>query len=272
MPGLQQLYQFLRDRPVSPRMPALFIGHGSPMNAIEDNEYSRSWRELGKTLPRPSAIFCVSAHWITMGNTKVATTGRPETIHDFGGFPQALFDQQYPAPGAPDLARQTVALVQKTHVLEDDHWGLDHGAWSVLLQMFPEADIPVFQLSIDYRRPAQYHYELARELKSLREKGVLLIGSGNLVHNLRALNFENKAYDWALEFDGKMAGWLKEGQDDLALAYDKLGSTATLSHPTVDHLLPLFYTLGVADAKDQRIFFNEKIELGAISMRSMSLI
>lgn len=271
MPGLHQLYQFLKDRPASPRMPALFIGHGNPMNAIEDNVYSRSWQELGRSLPRPSAILCISAHWLTMGQTKVAVTPRPETIHDFGGFPKALFDQQYPAPGAPDIARQTIELVQQTHVQEDDEWGLDHGAWSVLIRMFPGAEIPVFQLSIDYRQPAQYHYELARELKSLREKGVLIIGSGNLVHNLRTLNFDNQPYDWALEFDRKMAAWLKDGDDAQAIAYHQLGKTAELAHPTVDHLLPLFYTLGVADKKDERHFFNEQIDLGSISMRSMTL-
>ncbi|MEY3450939.1 MAG: hypothetical protein RL711_764, partial [Bacteroidota bacterium] len=193
-------------------MPAMFVGHGSPMNAIERNAFSKTWQVEASKLPHPKAILCISAHWYTRG-TFVAISPTPETIHDFGGFPKALFDVQYPAPGAPDLAHFTKDLITSAKVQEDSEWGLDHGTWSILAQMYPMADIPVYQLSIDYTKPAAYHYQIGKELLALRQKGVLIIGSGNIVHNLGMLNFSqpDAAYDWALEFDEKIKQYILEG-------------------------------------------------------------
>ncbi|MCF8451089.1 MAG: 4,5-DOPA dioxygenase extradiol [Taibaiella sp.] len=254
------------------RMPVMFIGHGSPMNAIEDNMYSKSWNAMGRKLPRPQAILSVSAHWLTKG-TKVTGNSKPKTIHDFGGFPKALFDAQYPAPGAPDFALATSNLVTHTPVLSDDSWGLDHGTWSVLLPMYPAADIPVFQLSLDYDQPPSYHYEIGRQLSKLRDKGVLIIGSGNLVHNLGKLDWNNssgKAFDWAQEFDTKFTQWIDKGDHASVLNYHKLlGNTAKMAHPTYDHLLPLFYILGLQQRNEQVSYFNDRFDMGSISMRSM---
>jgi len=273
MSGLSALQSLERHLSPSARMPVLFIGHGNPMNAIEDNAYSRKWHELGKNLPRPQAILSISAHWITRG-TKVTTTGHPETIHDFGGFPKALFDVQYPAPGAPELAKETSELVSYTPVTGDDKWGLDHGTWSVLLPMFPAADIPVVQLSLDYYQPMNYHYEIGKQLNKLREKGVLIIGSGNLVHNLMQVDWGNtgKVYDWAQEFDTKMTDWINKGDHQSIINYQKiLGKTAELAHPTYDHLLPLFYILGLQQKGEHVTYFNDQIDMGSISMRSLKI-
>ncbi len=255
----------------SARMPALFIGHGSPMNAIEDNSFSQTWRKMGKSLPRPQAILSISAHWITKG-TKVTGNAQPRTIHDFGGFPKKLFDQQYPAPGAPELAKLTKDLVTYSHVQTDDSWGLDHGTWSVLLPMYPAADIPVYQMSIDYDQPLQYHYEIGKQLNKLRDKGVLIIGSGNLVHNLGMVDWGNtgKKFDWATEFDTKFTEWMNKGDHASILKYQQiLGSTARMAHPTNDHLLPLFYILGLKQPGDELKYFNDKFDYGSISMRSV---
>src|ERR1043165_2039876 len=218
----------------SARMPVMFIGHGSPMNAIEENAYHKSWQAMGKTLPRPQAILSVSAHWITKG-TKVTGMSHPKTIHDFGGFPKKLFDQQYPAPGSPELAKLTQELVTYSHIQTDESWGLDHGTWSVLLPMYPAADIPVFQLSLDYDQPPRYHYEIGKQLNKLRDKGVLIIGSGNLVHNLGMIDWatSGKTFDWALEFDTKFTEWINKGDHASIMNYQKiLGKTATMAHPS----------------------------------------
>jgi len=255
----------------SQRMPVLFIGHGSPMNAIEDNSYSQSWHALGTKLPRPQAILSVSAHWLTKG-TKVTSMAQPKTIHDFGGFPKKLFDAEYPAPGSPEFANLTKELVTYSHIQSDDTWGLDHGTWSVLLPMYPAADIPVYQLSLDYDQPTTYHYEIGKQLSKLRDKGVLIIGSGNLVHNLRAVDWSggNKVYDWAQEFDSKFTKWIEEGDHNSILNYQKiLGNTATMAHPTYDHLLPLFYVLGLQQKGEKVSFFNSQFDMASISMRSM---
>jgi 4,5-DOPA dioxygenase extradiol len=259
------------DLKPTPRMPALFVGHGSPMNAIEDNAYSRAWGELGERLPRPQAILCVSAHWMTRGGVLAHIGARPKTIHDFGGFPRELFQQQYPAPGAPDAAQATIDLVRATHVQPDEEWGLDHGAWSVLMHIFPKADVPVFQFSLDLGRGAEAHLELARELKPLRERGVLIVGSGNLVHNLMALNFGGAPYDWALAFDEEMK--TRIASRDAKGVAQALGASrvAKLSHPTPEHFLPALYPLAVAGEKDELSFFSESIDLGSISMRSFLL-
>lgn len=257
-------------KPSEVKMPVLFIGHGSPMNAIELNEYHNSWIELGKTLPKPKAILTISAHWLTR-DTRVTAMERPKTIHDFGGFPQQLFAQQYPAPGSPDFAELTKKLITKTTVQSDFDWGLDHGTWSFLLPMYPQADIPVYQLSLDYYKPMQYHYELAQQLSELRKKGVMIIGSGNIVHNLGMLNFSGKPYDWAVEFDQKMKEFIDDRNHQGVVQYDKLGSIAKLAVPTHDHYLPLIYSIALQEKNEQVSFFNEKTDMGSISMRSFKI-
>jgi 4,5-DOPA dioxygenase extradiol len=257
------------------RMPVLFLGHGSPMNAIEDNEYRRSWQalgaEFGKKLPQPQLILCVSAHWLTRG-WWLTGMDKPKTIHDFGGFPQALFDQQYPAPGAPGIAQEISQAIKQPPIgLDKSQWGFDHGTWSVLKPMFPKANIPVMQLSMDYNRPPAEHFALGQQLRGLRERGVLIVGSGNIVHNLRAIRHDaaaNQAYDWAIEFDSKIAGQMEKG-DLAALAdFQQLGTVAQLAHPTYDHYLPLLYAAGAADPKEPLRFFNNSYQSASISMRS----
>lgn len=256
----------------TPRMPALFVGHGSPMNAIEDNEFSQSWRRIGEELPVPKAILVVSAHWMTRGTTLVHIGQQPKTIHDFYGFPDELFARTYAAPGSPDFAQAAIDLVASSHHIEgDESWGLDHGAWSVLLQMFPKADIPVFQLSLDLSKSLNGHFDLAHELKPLREKGVLIIGSGNIVHNLRTLSFSGPAYDWTLEFDAYMAEAIANRDNDAVLNMARLGNVAKLAHPTPEHFLPVIFPLAVADKNDTLNSFNEVITMGSISMRSFIL-
>ncbi len=263
----------------SDRMPVLFVGHGSPMNAIEDNEYRRSWRALGaqfgSTFPRPRLILCISAHWLSTG-WWLTGMALPRTIHDFGGFPQELFDQQYPAQGAPDAARAISGLVRQRQSaplgLDESEWGLDHGAWSVLKPMFPAADIPVIQLSMDYGRAPEEHYALARQLKALRERGVLIVGSGNIVHNLRAARWSgagNDVYDWALEFDAVTGEHIAQGRLDALQDFRKLGSVAQQAHPTHEHYLPLLYAAGAVDASEPSRFFNTNFQLASISMRSV---
>ena len=266
----------------SARMPVLFVGHGSPMNAIEDNAYRRSWQQLGQQLlaraERPQLVLCISAHWITQGQGSWLTgMAQPRTIHDFGGFPDALFAQQYPAPGAPVVAQQLASQLHMPHSqqalgVDADGWGLDHGTWSVLKPMFPAADIPVVQLSIDYRRPPAEHFALGQQLQALRERGVLIVGSGNVVHNLRALQRTQsplQAYDWAIEFDQMVTGLVERG--DLARLGDfqQLGTVAQMAHPTYDHYLPLLYAGGAVHPGEVAQFFNADFQMAAISMRSM---
>jgi len=249
----------------------MFVGHGNPMNAIEDNFYHKSWQALGKSLPRPQAILSVSAHWLT-NVTKVTAMSHPKTIHDFGGFPKKLFDQEYPAPGSPEMAAFTKEIVTASHIQSDENWGLDHGTWSVLLPMYPAADIPVFQLSLVYEQSPSYHYEIGKQLSKLRDKGVLIIGSGNLVHNLSAVDWSggNKVYDWAQEFDNKFTGWIEKGDHKSILNYQKiLGKTADMAHPSYDHLLPLFYILGLQQKNEKVTFFNDRFDMASISMRSL---
>ena len=260
----------------SPRMPVLFLGHGSPMNAIEDNEYRRSWQalgaEFGAKYPRPQLILCISAHWITRG-WWLTGMDKPKTIHDFGGFPQALFDQQYPAPGAPAAAQAISRSISQPAVgLDKDEWGYDHGTWSVLKPMFPKADIPVIQLSMDYSRAPAEHYALGQQLKALRERGVLVVGSGNIVHNLRLTRrgaSAIQAYDWAIEFDRVIAGQLQQGQLAALAGFQSMGTVAQMAHPTWDHYLPLLHAAGAADGKDPVRFFNANYQSASISMRSV---
>ena len=265
----------LNTLPKTRRMPVLFVGHGSPMNAIEDNEYRRSWQALGEQfgaqLPRPQLILCISAHWLTSG-WKLTAMEQPRTIHDFGGFPPELFAQQYPAPGAPATAQDISRGIKQPLVeLDSGEWGLDHGAWSVLKPMFPKADIPVVQLSMDYARPPAEHFELGRQLKGLRDHGVLIVGSGNIVHNLRAARFgsaSNQAYEWAAEFDSKIAAQMEQGDLAGLADFEKLGTLAQLAHPTYDHYLPLLHAAGAADANEPMRFFNASYQAASISMRS----
>lgn len=255
-------------KPSENKLPVLFIGHGSPMNAIEQNEYHNRWVKLGQELPKPKAILVISAHWLTR-DTRVTTMERPQTIHDFGGFPKELFDQQYPAPGAPDYARLTQEMVKSVSVHADYEWGLDHGTWSFLLPMYPQADIPVYQLSLDYDKPMQYHYNLAKELAGLREKGVMIMGSGNIVHNLRMLNFSGPTYDWAIEFDQQIKGFIENQNHQSIINYSDLGAAAKLAVPTPDHFLPLLYIIALQEKNESVTFFNETTDLGSISMRSL---
>lgn len=266
----------LRSLRPSPRMPVLFLGHGSPMNAIDDNEFRRSWQalgaEFGQAFPRPQLILCISAHWITQGwhLTGMAT---PRTIHDFGGFPQALFDQQYPAPGAPAAVKQIAGAIAQPKVgVDESEWGYDHGTWSVLKPMFPAADIPVVQLSMDYHRPPAEHFALGQQLRALRERGVLIVGSGNIVHNLRAIRREAgpmQAYDWAFEFDSVTRGLIEKGALAELPDFQKLGQVAQLAHPTYDHYLPLLHAAGAVHPGEKVRFFNDRFQAGSISMRSV---
>lgn len=262
----------------SERMPVLFLGHGSPMNAIGDNEYRRSWQalgaEFGSKMPRPQLILCISAHWLTEG-WWLTGMDKPKTIHDFGGFPQELFDQQYPAPGDTAAAQAISQLVRQRASaplgLDMNEWGLDHGSWSVLKPMFPDADIPVIQLSMDYSRAPEDHYALAQQLAGLRDRGVLIVGSGNIVHNLRQMQrgaSGNQAYDWALEFDQTIGGYLQQGNLAALQNFQKLGQVAKMAHPTHEHYLPLLYAAGAVDAKEPMRFFNTNFQGGSISMRS----
>ena len=250
------------------RMPVFFVGHGSPMNAIENNSFTRSWEAMGKSVQeKPNAILVVSAHWLTRG-TFVSTNPAPETIYDFGGFPGELYKQTYPAPGSPAYAMEVMQLLPE--VKEDAAWGLDHGAWSVLMHLFPGAKIPVFQLSIDYYKPMQYHFDLAARLKKLREKGVLIIGSGNIVHNLQmffARPNDMTPYDWTLEFDAWVKNKIIAKDFQSLIEYEKQGKPAQLSVPTVDHYVPMIYSLGLSDPKETIRFTNEET-LGSISMRA----
>ena len=257
------------------KMPVLFIGHGSPMNAIEDNIFSKRWQQMGKEIPTPKAVVVVSAHWLTKG-TMVTAMPNPKTIHDFGGFPQALFEVQYPASGSPELATEIQKLITNPAVELDHDWGLDHGTWSVVKHMYPDADIPVLQLSIDYYKPAAYHYELAKQLLALRKKGVLIIGSGNMVHNLRMVAWNKLSepeygFDWALEMNDIFKNKISNGFHKDLIQYEKLNKAATLAIPTPDHYYPLLYILALQTDNDKVEFFNDKAVGGSLTMTSVKI-
>jgi 4,5-DOPA dioxygenase extradiol len=256
-------------------MPVLFLGHGSPMNAIEENQFVQGFRKAASEIPKPNAILCISAHWYTDG-TFVTAMDMPKTIHDFYGFPKALFDVQYPAPGSPELAKETAELLLPVDVEEDHSWGLDHGAWSVIKHMYPDADIPVIQLSIDHTKPARYHYDLAKRLNKLREKGILIIGSGNIVHNLRLIDWKNintvgAGWDWAIEAREKTNNWLLDGNFQNIIDYQKQGTFLQYAVPTPDHYLPLLYTLGLKDQSEELTLFNDELIGGSLSMTSVRI-
>lgn len=271
----QAFNSFTSNLKPSAKMPVLFVGHGSPMNALESNEFTKKWQQLGQTLPPPQAILCISAHWETEG-TFVTAMPKPPTIHDFGGFPQALFDVQYPAPGSLDLAKSTKELIKNTSVGLDEKWGLDHGCWSILKPMFPKANIPVIQMSLDYRKDAAYHYNLGKELQQLRHKGVLIIGSGNIVHNLSLVNWQKMnepdfGYDWALEAREKINNLILTDNHQQLVQYKNLGKSIMLAVPSPDHYLPLLYTLALKTENDQVSLFNDKALMGSLSMTSVMI-
>lgn len=270
-----ELYSMIKAKDNSALMPALFVGHGSPMYAIEENEFVQTWRKLGDELPKPKAILAISAHWETRG-TQVTAMKQPQTIHDFGGFPQALFDVQYPAPGSPELANETINTVKHSVVTRDERWGLDHGTWSVIRRIYPNADIPVVQLSLDYNKTPQQHYDLAKELATLRKKGILIVGSGNIVHNLRQVAWDkpdDEAYghDWAIEANELVKKLILKGDHQPLINYNSLGSAMQLAAPTPDHFLPLLYTLALKQDDEKVSFFNDKAVMGSLTMTSVKL-
>ncbi len=271
MGSISDLYKEINDFKEGKRMPVLFVGHGSPMNAILDNSFTRVWKSLSSELPFPAAILSVSAHWLTHGAVKVTAMPMPPTIHDFGGFPEELLEMQYPAPGSPGFAEQTINLLKSSHAEADYSWGLDHGTWSVLVKMFPKANIPVYQLSIDYSKPPSYHFNLMKELNILRNKGVLVIGSGNIVHNLSQLQTSGIPPDWSIEFDALIKSYLDKRDFQSVVNFLDSGKLARIAHPTYDHFLPLLYSLGIADENDKLDYFNEGFDYGSISMRSVLL-
>ncbi len=261
--------------PTTQKMPVLFLGHGSPMNAIEENQFVQGFRNISREIPTPNAILCISAHWFTRG-TKVTAMDLPPTIHDFGGFPEELFAVQYPAPGSPELAQETASLLLPAEVQEDHSWGLDHGAWSVIRHLYPDADIPVVQMSIDYTKPPEYHFELAGKLQKLREKGILIIGSGNIVHNLRLIDWQNintvgAGWDWAIEAREKTNNWILDGNFRNLIEYQKHGTALHAAIPSPDHYLPLIYSLGLKNKSDELSLFNDELIGGSLSMTSVRI-
>ena len=257
------------------KMPVLFVGHGSPMNAIETNEFTTYWKKLASEIEKPKAVLCISAHWLTRG-TFVTAMDFPKTIHDFGGFPLELSEVVYTAPGDSALALETSKLITSTSVGLDHDWGLDHGTWSIVKQMYPEADIPVLQLSIDYNKPSNYHYKLAKEISALRKKGVLIIGSGNMVHNLGKIawdkmNTPNYGFDWAIEMNDIFKKKIESNDHQALIQYEKLSSSALLAIPTPDNYYQLLYTLVLQEKDDSIQFFNDKLVAGSLTMTSVKI-
>ncbi|MDD2447500.1 MAG: 4,5-DOPA dioxygenase extradiol [Tissierellia bacterium] len=250
------------------KMPVLFIGHGSPMNAIEDNEYSRTWRSIAEKIPKPEAILSISAHWFTKG-TKVMNEEEPKTIYDMYGFPKELYEVIYNSPGSPNIAKVSKDLISK-ETEYDNSWGIDHGTWSVLVHMYPNRDIPVFQISIDANAPPETHYKIGKELRPLREKGVLIFGTGNVVHNLRLVDWHkgSKGFDWAYEFDDYIHENIETKNHNNIIKYNELGEIAKLAVPSPDHFYPLLYTIGASDEEDKVSVFNKSCELGSLTMTS----
>ena len=271
---VNQLYSYLGTLPNSQMMPVLFLGHGSPMNAIEENKFVEGFRNIGKSIQKPNAILCISAHWETKG-TFVTAMQHPRTIHDFGGFPKELYEVQYPAPGSPQLAQDVKETITSSQIELDQSWGLDHGAWSVIKHLYPEANIPVIQMSLDYYKDANYHFELGKALKALRKKGVLIIGSGNMVHNLGLVAWDKLndefSYDWALEANDKMKYFIQNGDFQKLINYKSLGRAFELAIPTPEHFLPLLYTLSLKEENEPLDFFNDSPIAGSLTMTSVKI-
>ncbi len=256
----------------TPVMPVIFLGHGSPMNVLPDNDYYRSWQALGQRLGKPNAILCISAHWTTRQDSLVSAAALPETIYDFYNFPPQMYQQDYPAQGSPELAHEmarTLHAQTATPVGIHESYGLDHGAWCVIKPMFPQADVPVFQMSVAMSREPRYHYELGRALRFLRRKGVLIISSGNIVHNLRTMRFDGSVYDWAVEFDAISEAKIADRDDDALIDFEQFGAAAQLSINSAEHYYPLLYTLGLREDKDNVLQFNTVIDGASITMRSV---
>jgi len=257
------------------RMPVLFVGHGSPMYVIEENEFTRTWEKLGEIIPTPKAIICISAHWETRG-THVTSMQHPPTIHDFGGFPRELYEIQYPAQGDPELAKETIETFIGSKVIADEKWGLDHGAWSVIRRMYPKAEIPVIQMSLDYTKSPKEHYDLAKELTQFRDKGVLVIGSGNMVHNLQKVSWdkpddEEYGFDWSIEANDKFKTLILENKYNELINYKQLGTAVQMAVPTPDHYLPLLYALALKTENEEISFFNDKAVMGSLTMTSLKI-
>lgn len=269
---LNQLNKIIQPFSSTQTMPLLFVGHGSPMNAIEQNEFVKGWSQTAKELPKPNAILCISAHWETKG-TLITAMQKPPTIHDFGGFPKALFDVEYNVPGSPELAEETQRLLQNTNAKLDTNWGLDHGCWSVVKNMYPDADIPVIQMSMDYTQTPEWHYRLAKDIASLRKKGVLIIGSGNMIHNLRIMDWHSpdKGFDWAEEANSKLKNLIINNDHQQLMQYNLIGSEMKLAVPTPEHYIPLLYILGLKTEDEKVSFFNDKTTMGSISMTSVKI-
>jgi len=269
--NLKELNKLTSEFESTETMPVLFLGHGSPMNALQQNEFSKGWQDAGKSLPTPKAILCISAHWETKGTFVTAMT-KPKTIHDFGGFPRELHEFQYPAPGSPELADEVKGIVRKTSVQLDHNWGLDHGSWSVITHLYPGANIPVIQMSMDYTKDPLWHYELAKELSVLRQKGILILGSGNIVHNLHRADWNTQGgFDWAIEANEKVKKLILENNHNSLVNYHLLGKEIQLAVPSPEHYMPLLYALGLKQDKETPMLFNDKTELGSISMTSVKL-
>lgn len=256
-------------------MPLLFLGHGSPMNAIEENQFTEGWRDISAAIPKPDAILCISAHWETRG-TFLTAMERPRTIHDFGGFPRELYEVQYPAPGSPELAAETKKIIRKTKAGLDLSWGFDHGCWSVVKHLYPAADVPVVQMSLNYGEAPEYHYELAKELRTLRRKGVLILGSGNMVHNLGMVAWDKVdepefGYDWAREANNKMKEMIMSGDHKSLINYNRQGREFLLAIPTPEHFLPLLYILALKEGDEQISFFNDTQVMGSLTMTSVKI-
>jgi len=258
--------QFGRNEIALAKMPVLFVGHGSPMNAIEDNDYSRGWRKIAERIPKPEAILSISAHWYTHG-TRIMNDEKPKTVYDMYGFPDELYEIIYDSPGSPYFAKASKELISREKIY-DNSWGIDHGTWSVLVHMYPKRDIPVFQISVDADAPAEEHYKMGQELSALREQGVLILGSGNVVHNLRLVDWhkESKGFDWAYEFDEYIYGNILNRNHDKILKYNELGEVAKLAVPTPDHFYPLLYALGASRDNDKISVYNKSCELGSLTM------
>lgn len=273
MENLNELKDFSRLFSNTETMPLLFLGHGSPMNAIEENEFVKGFRDIAKRIPQPNAILCISAHWFIKG-TKVTSMEMPKTIHDFYGFPQELYEVNYPAKGSPILANEVKNLLMPNLVELDYDWGIDHGAWSVIKHLYPKADIPVVQLSIDYTKPASFHFEIAKKLSELRNKGVLIIGSGNIIHNLRLVDYgnfdkDNYGYDWAIEAKETINRFLLDGNYESIINYEKQSKSIQLAIPSSDHYLPLIYILALKQKEENITLFNDKLVGGSLSMTSL---
>jgi 4,5-DOPA dioxygenase extradiol len=273
--NFKRLNKMIENKNSTFRMPVLFVGHGSPMYAIEENEFVQKWRSLGEELPIPKAIIAVSAHWETRG-TQVTAMQYPKTIHDFGGFPRELYEVEYPAPGSPELANEAIKTIHGTPVSADEKWGLDHGTWSVIRRIYPKADIPIVQLSLDYHKSPKEHYQLAKELAAFRDKGVMIIGSGNIVHNLRQVAWdrpddEEYGHDWAIEANDLVKKLILENNHKALIDYQSLGRAVQLAAPTPDHFLPLLYTLALKRDDEEVSFFNDKAVMGSLTMTSVKI-